>query len=385
MMKKVLVLFTLLLASSLTFAVQQERSFTPVEGATLAARQQAAARQATASGHARFWTAYRFDVRPGVAVDFEYVSDDGRISITNGTITSLDWGGATFDPAIETRDLGIFVLRESDGQTTRLEVFNLARRREYSGYPVFWLGRATNEESLELLRGMTENARTPELATNAVRAISLHDDRRVAETLERIARTSKSEHVRAQAVRSLGTPPVSQQTRDYLSALARDGREPREVRRAAISAAGRTRDAQALTLLTGLYDSLAERELKRTALTWVSRNENNNAAVNFLIKLTNEETDRELRRTAIARLGEMAGERALGTLTATAESRDADTEIQRQAVSAISRRPAAEAVPLLIRYAQTHPKPEIRKHAIVFLGRSADPAAIEFLRNFLTR
>jgi len=42
-------------------------------------------------------------------------------------------------------------------------------------------------------------------------------------------------------------------------------------------------------------------------------------------------------------------------------------------------------VPLLIKYAQTHAKPEIRKQALVLLGRSGDPAAFEFLRAFLTR
>jgi HEAT repeat protein len=366
-------------------AAQQEQRFTPVEGASLQARYEGAARQAAAASHTRYWTAYAFDVRPGVAVDFEYVSDDGRISITNGTFTSFEWEGPQGDPSIETRNLAVFILREADGAVSRLEVFNLARRREYSGLPVYWLGRAQNEESLGLLRGMVETARTDNLAANAVRAVAFHDDRRVPEVLERISRTSKDEGVRAQAVRSLGTPPVSAQTREYLSGLARDEREQREVRRAAISAIGRGRDAQALTLLTSLYDSLSNRELKRTAMSWLSRNENRAAAVNFLVKLSSSEPDAELRRRAIMQLGEIAGEKALGTLADTATREDADTELQRQAVTAISRRPAAESVPLLIKYAQTHSKPEIRKQALILLGRSGDPAAVEFLRNFLTR
>jgi len=35
----------------------------------------------------------------------------------------------------------------------RMEVYNLERKREYAGYPVYWLGRANNEESLNYLRG----------------------------------------------------------------------------------------------------------------------------------------------------------------------------------------------------------------------------------------
>jgi hypothetical protein len=376
-------LFLMLVPSAL--APQQEQRFTPVEGASLPARQEAARLRASAAGHARYWTAYAFDVRPGVAVDFEYVSDDGRITINNGTFSMGDWDGLRFEPSIETRDLGVFVLREPDGRASRVEVYNLARRRDYAGHPVFWLGRAPAEESLQLLRGLAESEQAKEVAVSAVRAIALHDDRRVPETLEQVARTSRVEPVRAQAVRSLGTPPVSPQTRDFLASLARDAREPVEVRRAAVSSAGRARDAQALSLLTSLYDSFAERELRRTTMTWITRNENRSAAVNFLVRVANDDADKEMRRRALAQLGEIAGERALGTLTETAERRDADTELQRHAVIAISRRPASEAVPLLIRYAQTHPKPEIRKQALVLLGRSGDPAAFEFLRSLLTR
>jgi len=365
---------------------QQEQRFTPVEGATLQTRQEAARARATGAGHARHWAAYAFDVRPGVAVDFEFVSDDGRVTITDGTYTSFDWDGSGRFPQVETRDLGVFVLREPDGSIARVEVYNLARRRDYAGYPVFWLGRAQAEESLSFLRGLAEGGQGSDVASGAVRAVALHDDRRVPETLERIARASRSEHVRAQAVRSLGVPPVSPQTRDYLAALARDAREPAEVRRAAVSAIGRARDAQALALLTSLFDASADREMKRSVMTWVSRNENRAAAVDFLVRVVGDAAgEQDLRRRALAQLGEIAGQKALGTLSETAERRDADTELQRQAVIAIGRRPAAEAVPLLIKYAQTHAKPEIRKQALVLLGRSNDPAAFEFLRGFLTR
>jgi HEAT repeat protein len=380
-----LTLAPLLLLAPAAAARQQDTRFTPVEGASLPTRLEAARGRAAAAGQSRYWTAYSFDVRPGVAVDFEYVSEDGRVTITNSGAVSFDWDGARFNPPVETRDLGVFVLREADGAVSRVEVYNLARRRDYAGHPVFWLGRAPAEESLTFLRGLAEAGQNPDVATGAVRAVALHDDRRVPETLERIARASRDERVRAHAVRSLGLPPVSPQTRDFLTTLARDTRESIEVRRAAVSAVGRARDPQALALLTSLYDAAPERELRRTVMAWVGRNENRSAAVNFLVRVAGSDADTDLRRHALAQLGEIAGERALGALSAAAERRDADTELQRQAVAAIGRRPAAESVPLLIKYAQTHSKPEIRKLAVVLLGRSGDPAALEFLRNFLTR
>ncbi|HYH84148.1 MAG TPA: HEAT repeat domain-containing protein, partial [Pyrinomonadaceae bacterium] len=276
-------------------------------------------------------------------------------------------------------------LRDTAGQIVRLEIYNLGRRREYTGYPVYWLGRASNEESLNYLRGLIEQNRSEDIASDAVRAVAMHDDRRVPEFLERIARSTLFDSVRAQAVRSLGQPPVADATREYLAQLARDERESTDVRLSAISAYGRSRDAQALTFLQSIYNSSASRELKRTALAHISRNQNNDAAAVFLIRVATQESDQELRKQAVSRLGEIAGERALGTLKDTIGRADADTELQKQAVVAIARRPAPESVPLLINIARTHAKPEIRKHAFILLGRTGDPAAVEFLKSVLTK
>jgi HEAT repeat protein len=186
-------------------------------------------------------------------------------------------------------------------------------------------------------------------------------------------------------VRSLGLPPVADAVREYLAQLVRDEREAQEVRRAAVAAYGRARDAQALALMQSLYNSNANRDLRRAALAQIARNDDRQAAASFLINVAAQAPDAEFRKTAIARLGEIAGERATAALSRTATSTDADTELQKQAVSAIARRPAAEAVPLLINIARTHAKPELRKHAFVLLGRTGDPAAVEFLKGVLLK
>jgi HEAT repeat protein len=170
-----------------------------------------------------------------------------------------------------------------------------------------------------------------------------------------------------------------------LAQLARDERESLEVRRAAVAAYGRARDAQALALMQSLYNSNASRELRRAALVQIARNDDRPAAASFLIRVAQRDTDTEFRKTAVARLGEIAGEQAISALKQTATSTDADTELQKQAVSAIAKRPAAEAVPLLINIARTHAKPEIRKHAFILLGRTGDPAAVEFLKSVLLK
>src|SRR4051812_7427085 len=178
----------ILLAFAPASAVQQEQGFTPAQGATLQAKAESAAAQAAAARQTRYWTAYSFDVRPGVAVDVDYVSDDGRFAIRGiwdvgdgGTYFVGDGVSVSNYPGLETRSLGVFALRDSAGRVERIDIFNLARRHEYAGYPVYWMGRAVNEESLNFLRAVAETQRldrSDSPQNEAVWAISLHDDRR---------------------------------------------------------------------------------------------------------------------------------------------------------------------------------------------------------------
>src|SRR5262245_36838479 len=126
------------------------QSFTSVQGADLMARLEAARAKARSSS-SPFWSAYAFDVRPGVAVDPAIREFNGSINTIGET--SVFVGTTANGLPVETRSLAIFLLREpATNQITRMEVFNLERKREYSGYPVYWLGRANNEESLNYLR-----------------------------------------------------------------------------------------------------------------------------------------------------------------------------------------------------------------------------------------
>src|SRR5262245_59798273 len=58
----------------------QRPGFVTVEGANLSARMDAAVKLGRAA-QARYWTAYAFDVRPGVSVDVDW---DGNRTSTNG-------------------------------------------------------------------------------------------------------------------------------------------------------------------------------------------------------------------------------------------------------------------------------------------------------------
>src|SRR6185436_9448865 len=129
-----LVLFLVLVFAGSASSRAQREGFIPVEGTNLKSKLDLAVRQGRTK-QTRFWTAYSFDVRPGVAVDVEFNDGHGNTTVYSGTSISV---GSN----METRNLGVFALHEpTDGSIRRVEVFNLDRRREYSGYPVYWLGR----------------------------------------------------------------------------------------------------------------------------------------------------------------------------------------------------------------------------------------------------
>src|SRR5256885_2817491 len=129
----------------------QGQNFFPVEGPNLKAKLDAAIKLGRAnSPPSPFWVAYGFDVRPGVAVDYEAIEADGSFTFLEGTSVMVD-------ASVETRNLGVFLLYEPGANSiSRLEIYNLARKHEYSGYPVFWLSRAGNDESLSFLKSLAQ-------------------------------------------------------------------------------------------------------------------------------------------------------------------------------------------------------------------------------------
>ncbi len=343
----------------------QNLSFIKVEGPDLKSRLEAAVRQG-GSQKKRFWAAYTFDVRPGVAFDAVIIGSGGSRTVINGSSVSSRF---------ETRNVGIFLLHEKDGRSiVRAEIYNLERAREYEGYPVYWLGRGANEESLNLLRNLIGAVNSTEAADRLTDAVGAHDDPRVAAILKDLVRSSKVERVRKTAVSWLGHLPGET---SFLAALARDERESVEVRKEAADAIGDSPDGDALEQLQNLYRSVANREVKREILDAISDDRHEEPAVNFLIEVAEREPDREMRKEAIEGLGERKDSRSFQALEKIANDSGAGGELQRVAVEAIGARPEDEALPLLKKIAKTHQAAEARREAIERLGEF--PGQISFL------
>ena len=379
LLRKTIFTIPLVLAlASVSFT--QVKPFTPVEGASLKAKIDNAIAQGRANAQGgRFWVGYQFEARPGVAIDFEVVDGSGNIYF------SMDGSSLSLDSRYETRELGFFLFFDTqrDG-FTRAETYNLRRTHEFSSYPIYWAGRATNEESLNYLKSIIDSS-SPEvnrLADRATFAIALHDDARVESILIDLIRKPVNEPIRSRAIYWLGYTPESQTKNNLLTEIVRNDREWTDARNQAMSALGMNRSAASLPLLENLYETMTSRELKRRALGGIARNDNRDGAATFLIRAAENEKELELRRSAISGLGRIAGEKSLGALASLMDA-DPETEIQKQAVTAIGRRAKDEAIPILIRAARSHPKMAVRQQAIRMLGQTGDERAVAFFRELL--
>ena len=371
-MKKVILLVIIVSSLFQTASSQTTNtSFSTIEGATLSTRLETAIKQGQARG-TRFWTAYTFDVRPNISID-----SDVNIS---GNSTWIN--GVEINSQSETRNLAFFQLHEASGNViSRYEIYNLDRKREYSGVPVYWLGRASNDESLNFLKNLAATG-DDKLKERATQAIALHDDLRVGAMLKELTKTSNPERVRKTAIFWLGQVEGE---REFLADFVRNEQESIEVRKQAAFGIGISKDKAALPLLKKLYDSVASSEVKRQLIFAASISEDKDASVDFLINIASSDQDRELKKKALFWLGQKAGERSLKFLGDVAEKNEGDTEVQKQAVFALSQRQKSEAVPKLIQIAKTHQNLAVRKQAIFWLGQSGDERAVAYFKELFTK
>ncbi|MBC7910256.1 MAG: HEAT repeat domain-containing protein [Pyrinomonadaceae bacterium] len=364
------------------FEPAQRERFITVEGADLRAKMETALNMGRQlAPQTRFWLAYSFDVRPGVAVDPGEGKFRGNMSDYDGVTIFMGTRGD--GQMVETRNLGVFLLYEPDGSSiARVEIYNLDKRREYSAYPVYWLGRGGNEESLNFLRQLATASRPRKINERGVLAIALHDDPRVTAQLKNFVNTSTDHSVRRTAVYWIG---YTGGETSYLAEMVRNEQENENVRETAAYAIGVSRDPAALGTLTELYRTIPNREIRRKLIHSISINENQDPAIDFLIRIAKTDADMEARKQAMFWLGHKAGEKSLGVLKDAVEATDAETEVQKHAVFVISRRPKDEAVPMLIRIARTHQKSVLRKEAIFWLGRTGDERALAFIEELLSK
>src|SRR5262249_52616112 len=172
-----------------SISLLQDKGFIAVEGPDLPAKLAAAIKKAAgASPQTRFWVAYSFALRPEVTIDpakGEFIGDSNDISNLSVFI-----GRASNSPG-GTNNVGVFLLHDPGGKViVRVEIYNLDRQGQYTGLPVYWLGRVRTGESLNFLSGVINSNPGSRVAENATLALALHDDPSVSDILKKQVRTS---------------------------------------------------------------------------------------------------------------------------------------------------------------------------------------------------
>ena len=352
------------------------QSFTAVEGADLMAKLEAAQTRAR-SKQTPYWSAYTFDVRSGVAVDPEIREFNGSMNTMGDTTVFVGTtaGGMT----VETKNLAIFLLRDpASNQITRMEVYNLERKREYSGYPVYWLGRANNEESLNYLRAIAAAAPLDMLSERAVLGIALHDDVRVAGMLKNFVATSPNQRIRSSSIYWLGQVGGEQ---TFLAAMVRNEAEDKKLRRSAAHAIGQSRDHGTVATLQGLYESVKDPEIRRSVISAAGNSADRQPAFTFLLSVAKNDAEWESRRTAVRQLGHFERDDAADELMKI-YTNDANMEVKRAALRSLAETKNPRAQARVLEIARTETNPELRKTAIRVLGERGEAAVDDLLKLF---
>lgn len=352
---------------------QTVQKFTSVQGADLVARLEAARIKAR-DGQMPYWSAYAFDVRPGVAIDPGIHEFHGSMNTIGDT--SVFVGTTSGGVTVETRNLAVFILRDSSAQVTRMEVFNLERKREYAGYPVFWMGRANNEESINYLKGIADASPMNMLSERAVLAISLHDDARVAPMLKNFIRTSQNPRIRGSSIYWLGQVGGEQV---FLSDIVRNDTEDKKLRRQAAHAIGQSRERSMINTLQGLYDTVKDVEVRRSIISAAGNSPEEDAAIAFLLKVARNEPDRDSRRSAVRQLGHFERENAVDELIKIYGT-ETDIEVKRSALSALSETKSPKGQARLLEVARTDSNAELRRTAIHRLAERGEPMVDELIK-----
>lgn len=244
--------------------------------------------------------------------------------------------------SVELRRRAVFLISQHMTDESVDILLDLAHRnpdpdREVREQAVFWLSQVQSEEALDALMSILRETDNEELQERAIFAISQHGGDRAAAVLRDFAeRDDAPRHLRENAIFWIGQSGGGQQylmdlypslqdpelkeravfgiaqgggaaARDWLAARATDRTESMEVRKNALFWAGQTGGIQAAEL-QGLYDSLADREMKEQVI-FVAAQAGEAEAVDFLMDVARSEEDSELKQRAIFWLGQSDDDR----------------------------------------------------------------------------
>jgi hypothetical protein len=289
-------------------------------------------------------------IRPSVA---EILAGKGRADLAGTGAGDVRKDAAAALERIEKRgqperkvlkDLGIF-MKFAPGRPpslSRAGLSNLEMSFDFEDAPLYWLGRAAEDQSLAVIRDLYGRQTGDKVRENLIAAAGCH-----------------------------GTPRL---VLPFLESVL-SGTEPDNLRKDAAFWISQQPDAESLRLLAHAARSDRSKEVREGAVFGLSQLELP-AAVDELIALARGAERQDVRKQAVFWLSQQASKKSGAALEDIAAG-DEDLEIQEQAVFALSELGGDEGLQALIRLAKTHRDARIRKKAVFWLGQSEDPRALE--------
>ncbi len=242
------------------------------------------------------------------------------------------------DCSVELRRQAVFLVSQHMTDETVDILLDLAHRDpdpdpEVRGQAVFWLSQVDSDEAVDALESILSTSNDDELQEKALFALSQHSSARATGILREFAgRSDVPEELRGNAIfwigqsdggglylRDLYTSVDSEELKEniifgvsqsgeeedaaWLLDLALDSSEDIDVRKNALFWAGQI--GLDPSLLSGLYESVSDREMKQQIIFVLSQSsQDSEAVVDLLLEIAESEEDPDLKRNVIFWLGQ---------------------------------------------------------------------------------
>ncbi len=318
------------------------------EGLALGDRWELAATRASGEANG-YWIGYAIDRLMGERSFMGTFSTDNRNApslarLLYGRDTEPrpdgQWNGVP-DNERRLKEVGLLV-RYGQGGIEEVVMSNLSLAVDLRGRPLYWIGKADQPASAAHLIRLYAQLRDDEQRESALAAVAMHQ--------------------------------VDEPALGFLIGVL-EGNGPNAIREPAAFWLGQRTDVRALAALRRAIAGDRSADVREHAVFAVSQMDTPEAEA-LLVDIARNGSDPITREKAIFWLGQKASDNVTAVLTELLN--DGDTEVQKQALFAISQMEGS-GLPLLIDAATSHPSLTVRKQAIMLLGNSGDPRAVETL------
>jgi len=244
----------------------------------------------------------------------------------------------------------LFLLSQKDGLLD-VSLLDPDQSYDFSETSVFWLGRATNNESLSLVEKCFESAGSKtHLQGTLVFISSCHPGPKAPDFLKKIALGNYAGKVRESAVFWLGNYG----------------------------------DSKSLAYLKEIFAKVQDTGIKKQVV-FAFQLSKQKEAVEELIRVAKNEPNQDIRKSAVFWLGQKASAESIKALKDIVDEPKEESGLKDQAVFAISQLPKEKSVPMLIDIAKTNKSPSVRTKAIFWLGQTGDESALKFFEEILLK